>query len=301
MIFSTNQARQLFVVTEDVFDVTNGFKGQLKGVLDHFLMNPDAEGKVWATEQKLWANVTSHKKMARTLVKHTVALDSEVNSGAPIAGQDYILTITLRQYPGLSVAQTYHKFAAVHATASMDAAKFYEELAKSLERNFGREEIKLFDFTYDTNGVYIVEHPQKWVRGTMPQKALWFEVSPSTVTYKGEEVSWGTVTKADSDVVIYNGKLMADLEYFCMGERADLYRGMGWPNVVTTEYLVDPTKAYDVIDIHLAYVGSNESVQKSEKTLTILVPVADPTDDTNQTTTDVVTELKTYEALADLA
>lgn len=293
MIFSTNQARQLFVVTEDVFNTTDGFKGQLKGVLDHFFVEP--------AEHKLWANVTSHKKMARTLVQHTVALDSEVNSGAPIAGQDYILTITLRQYPGLSVAQTYHKFAAVHATASMDAAKFYEELAKSLERNFGREEIKLFDFTYDTNGVYIVEHPQKWVRGTMPQKALWFEVSPSTVTCRGEEVSWGTVTKANSNVVIYNGKLMADLEYFCMGERADLYRGMGWPNVVTTEYLVDPDTAYDVIDIHLAYIGSNESVQKSEKTLTILVPVADPTDDTNQATEDVVDALQAYEALADLA
>ena len=278
MIFSTNQARQLFVA-----DTLND---QLKGVLDHFFVEP--------AEHKLWANVTAHKKMARTLVKHTIALDPNVNGGAPIAGQDYILTIVLRQYPGLSVAQTYQKFAAVHATSGMTAETFYEKLKESLVKNFSREEVELFDFSYDTNGVTIVEHPQKWVLGTMPQKALWFEVAPSTVTVKGEEVTWGIVTKANSDVVIYNGKLMADLEYFCMGERADIYRGMGWPNVITTEYAVDPNKAYDVIDIHMAYTGSNEAVQKSEKTLTILVPVADATSTSiNEATSNLVNNINT--------
>jgi hypothetical protein len=41
---------------------------------------------------------------------------------------------------------------------------------------------------------------------------------------------------------------------------------------------VDETKTYDVIDIHYAYVGSNESVQKSEKTLTIVGETADLAD-----------------------
>jgi hypothetical protein len=36
--------------------------------------------------------------------------------------------------------------------------------------------------------------------------------------------------------------------------------------------MVDPAKTYDTVAIHFAYVGSNESVQKSEKDITLLVP-----------------------------
>ena len=65
-------------------------------------------------------------------------------------------------------------------------------------------------------------------------------------------------------------KKIADLEYFCMGERGDQYRGIGWPNIIPTKYMVDPTKEYATLDIHYAYVGANESVQKSEKDITIV-------------------------------
>ena len=34
--------------------------------------------------------------------------------------------------------------------------------------------------------------------------------------------------------------------------------------------MVDPTKEYHTLDIHYAYVGANESVQKSEKDITIV-------------------------------
>ena len=55
-----------------------------------------------------------------------------------------------------------------------------------------------------------------------------------------------------------------------MGERGDIYRGVGFPNNIPTTYLVDPSKTYYTFDIHYAYVGSNEAVQKSEKTITIV-------------------------------
>jgi hypothetical protein len=55
-----------------------------------------------------------------------------------------------------------------------------------------------------------------------------------------------------------------------MGERGDVYRGVGFPNNFNTTYLVDPSKAYHTLDIHYAYVGSNEAVQKSEKDITIV-------------------------------
>lgn len=124
------------------------------------------------------------------------------------------------------------------------------------------------------NSIIIAEVEQEWVRGIKPQEAVYFDVVPATVLEAGEEVTWGTVEEG-VDGQVGNGKLIADLEYFCMGERGDVYRGIGWPNTIPTKYLVDENKTYDVIDIHYAYVGSNESVQKSEKTLTIVGETAD--------------------------
>ena len=69
---------------------------------------------------------------------------------------------------------------------------------------------------------------------------------------------------------------MADYEYFWHGERGDQYRMMGFPDYVPTTYLVDPSwqYGYDIIAIHYSYIGSNESSQKSEKDISIIVPRA---------------------------
>ena len=106
----------------------------------------------------------------------------------------------------------------------------------------------------------------------MEQNPVYFEVQPAPVTVNGDERIWGKVEDTEPAGTIANGKKIADLEYFCMGERGDIYRGVGYPNNIPTTYLVDPTVKYNVIDIHYAYVGSNESVQKSEKTITLVVP-----------------------------
>ena len=68
------------------------------------------------------------------------------------------------------------------------------------------------------------------------------------------------------------GKLAADYEYFFHGERGDQYRMVGWPDYIPTSYMVDTTKEYDFVQIHYAYVGPNESCQKSEKDLVFLCP-----------------------------
>lgn len=124
------------------------------------------------------------------------------------------------------------------------------------------------------NSIIIAEVEQEWTLGIKPQEAVYFDVVPTTIIEEGEEVTWG-VTEEGIDGQVGNGKLIADLEYFCMGERGDVYRNIGWPNSIPTKYLVDETKQYDVLDIHYAYVGSNESVQKSEKTITVVGENAD--------------------------
>lgn len=73
---------------------------------------------------------------------------------------------------------------------------------------------------------------------------------------------------------IPNGKLTADLEYFCMGERGDQYRMIGWPNYIPTKYMVDSDQEYDYLDIHYYFQGEGVRSDKSEKQMT-LVCVAD--------------------------
>ena len=263
----------------------------------------------------LYAKATDADDMAHELKAVTVTLDSNVNGGAPVAGQDYILRIAFKQYVGMSDEDQYFKYGMVHAYAGMNADKFYKVLAQSIAKNFSREVVPLikievhsaatkskggFDAkgymevtpstkdtgaTNSTNPYYngtsavvsdidsirITEVEQPWRLGVMAQTPVYFTVQPVAVMVNGNERIWATVTEGTNGT-IGNGKKIADLEYFCMGERGDIYRNIAWPHNIPTTYLVDPTIKYNVIDIHYAYVGSNENVQKSEKTITLVVP-----------------------------
>lgn len=121
----------------------------------------------------------------------------------------------------------------------------------------------------DIDSIRITEVEQPWRLGVMAQTPVYFTVQPVAVLVNGDDRIWATVTEGTNGT-IGNGKKIADLEYFCMGERGDVYRGIGWPHNIPTTYLVDPTKTYHVFDVHYAYVGDNEAVQKSEKTITVV-------------------------------
>lgn len=261
----------------------------------------------------LYAKTTNANDMAHELKAVTVTLDSDVNAGAPVAGQDYILRIAFKQYVGMSDEDQYFKYGMVHAYAGMNADKFYKVLALSLAKNFSREVVPLIKIEvhskttkskggFDSNGYMVVtpttkdngksdttnpyydgtsavvadidsiritEVEQPWRLGVMAQTPVYFTVQPVAIMVNGDERIWATVTEGTNGT-IGNGKKIADLEYFCMGERGDIYRNIGWPHNIPTTYLVDPTKTYYTFDIHYAYVGNNESVQKSEKDITIV-------------------------------
>lgn len=301
-VFSTNQARQLYVATAlktpHVLASDNAGSIAVKNdnAKSHLYFEYKGADNLMRSDlidikNILYAKATDAEKMARELKAVTVTLDNTVNGGNPVSGQDYILRIAFRQYVGMSDADQYFKYGVVHAYAGMTASDFYKKLAISLVKNFSRELTPLVKFTLtdsedtavpvDINtkessltGSYkalvIDEVAQDWILGKKEQVPVYFEVIPSTITVEGDELVWGVVEDTEPSGTIGNGKKIADLEYFCMGERGDVYRGVGYPNNIVTEYLVDPSKEYHVFDIHYAYVGSNESVQKSEKDITIV-------------------------------
>lgn len=323
--FSTNQVRQLYVAkalkTSHVLatDTAGSIAVKSDTAKNHLYFEYKGADNLMRSDlidikNILYAKATDADDMAHELRAVTVTLDSEVNA-APVAGQDYILRIAFKQYVGMSDEDQYFKYGMVHAYAGMTASDFYKKLALSLAKNFSREIVPLVKFILTDSedeavpvdattkessltGTYkalvIDEVEQPWRLGIMEQTPVYFEVQPVPVTVNGDERIWGKVEETDPAGTIANGKKIADLEYFCMGERGDMYRGVGYPNNIPTTYLVDPTVKYNVIDIHYAYVGSNESVQKSEKTITLVVPKVGATNSvSNKLANDIIKAINT--------
>lgn len=241
------------------------------------------------------AKATSSDALAHKLVRYSVTLDADV-SATPVAGQNYILRLAFRQYIGLSEEDQYFKYGEVIARSGMTASDFYKKMAISLAKNLENKTestplvniylnsaaadgtdvpvtatTKESDLNKDDYDKIIIEEAeQPWVLGMMPQAFIPFTPQSLTITVDGEERLWAKAEVVTPKNTVPDGHLMADLEYFCMGARGDIYRGMGYPNIIKTTYLADPDAIYDTLDIHYFYTGSNESVQKSEKTITLI-------------------------------
>lgn len=237
-----------------------------------------------------YAKAIPASDMVTVMKKVEVTLDSNVNGGAPVSGQDYMLSINFKNFFSSGDASQYFKDAGVHATASMSASDFYKAMLKSLNAAFSREPgatkesnpyLKFsVDDTTTATKLIIEEKPQEWALGTKKARRIMFDVVPTTIYTGGDDVVWGTVTDAtpakSAAVVgtnaVGNGQQIADLEWFCMGERGDQYRNVGWPHVIPTKYLVDPTQQYHVFELHYAFTDTGVNSYRTEKEITIVAP-----------------------------
>lgn len=336
--FSVNQVRQLYVANalKSPSVITTDAAGSIAVKSDttksHLYFEYKGAGGMTRSDlidvkNIIRATVTDADSLAHDLAKYKVTLDKTVNGGSPVVGQDYLLRIAFRNYIGLSEEDQYFKYGMVHTVSGMTASDFYKTLVLSLVKNFSREEVGLLrfyledggstpdevdgtltevtretkaaDLTDDYTGVVIEEAPQDWVLGVIEQTPVNFTLQPDSIIADGDERIWGTVYKVDSTESIPNGKVTADMEYFYMGERGDQYRMVGFPKVIRTTYLVNPDYKYNIIDLHYAYVGANESVQKSEKTITIVVPkIGDNNQTSNKLANDIVTAINTATGLS---
>ena len=319
MVFSTNQVRQLYVALAN---------GQLTNAGD-IKVNKTADGKqlyftyVGALGDTMRSDLIDVDKitsitikkasdMAKKRVCHLVTLDSNINSGNPVTGQDYILRLLFRQYVGMSEANTMNKYGEVHINTDMSASDFYKKMAISIVQNCSKDINNLVEVELQTSsstapvsvttreadldgtytGILIYEGKLVWRLGRVSQGTIPFECQFVDVVYNGEEVEWGKTSLVPAkDKVLPQGELIADLEYFCMGERGDIYRNMGWPNAIETKYLVDPTKLYNIITIHYHYEGTGLSSDKSEKDIQIAAVASNATDYTLANT--ILGEIKT--------
>lgn len=220
----------------------------------------------------MWAKAVSgdDNSQKRFLKQYTITINSldglEINKDS--------LTVVLEMDLHNGVESIYRKTATVlikSATIATVINDLYTVLKKSFEKD---DYVKdLFDITLSGTTITVTEKSQSatYKPGLYANEAVNFRMF--------SEESQLVITGAVSQSFVGNSYDIADLEYFALGERGDVYRNVGWPNANPSATLAtygDDVK-YNILNIHFAFVGSNESVQKSEKDITIAIAESDNT------------------------
>lgn len=276
MVGSTNQNRQMYVATAQKTSVAKtdaagtiavksntaktemyfNYVGADKTVMRSDLIKVDSI---------MYAKATKADALKLKLKSVKVSLADDL-----IPGEDYILRINIQQAFGKGDDTTYQKFGAVRATSSMTPTTFWTAMKQSLDRNFSKELTEWFTFEASEDGLTITEVEQPWVAGKTPKENVHFDVVNCYIMDTGVEVEAFTIAKPTYTLEAKNGHIIVDQEIFYMGERGDQYRDTNGLIKINTQYLADANKDYCTIDIHYAFVDSNEGVQRSEKDIYIV-------------------------------
>ena len=303
MNFNTNQARHFYVAKAK--------KDTLAGVSDAgdlaMLNNDDylyfvyknMDGAIVRSDTIPVKGIEYYNKrtaaqMATKLMAYTIAFDTTTfgsNPGSAFAGKTLTCNIAVRELISYDPADSIMVTASVKVTSAMDSTtKFNKALASAIAKALPKREYPYFKVfsngtevtastdVSDINGtnVVLVATPQKWVRGKLSGEP--FDLA---VSFNVEDEAWGTVEVAPSEIsnntVIAATYKLADLEYFCLGERGDVYRGYNFPNDYTPTYVINPADTstnYDVLTIQYFWQGKAETIQKSPRTIHIAGPAA---------------------------
>ena len=313
MVFSTNQNRQFYVATsyndssaqngksiEDSTVAAGAIEAKVKDNELYFLSKNLKTSEVIKSDRINLKNldyvkVVAAADMAKLLKSYKVTLDPAVSndgestpSATLVPGQDYLLRIEFRQFYAIGDENTYVKDVAVHATSDMTPTQFYAALVTALNKAFSREigatatSNPYLTFSSSSAGLVITEKAQEYTVGIGARERVYFSVVPTTIFVDNAEQIWGKVEdiSATTNSKITNGPDIAELEWFCMGERGDQYRMMGYPNYIPTQYCVDPSKVYNVVELHFAFTDTGVNSYRSEKDITIVCDAS-----TNNTST----------------
>lgn len=306
--FSTNQVKQLYVAkaVDGNLDTLGDIKFSAAGdgqIIAKYVGNDGVVRTDLIDLATLKGKAIKASSMAENLESAFVA------STSAVAGQDYILKVTCTEFGGMTPEDKGFIFADYRAKSGDTAKNVLAELAVALANNAAKaaysKVINVFvttaataatALTLNTNlwavpagasaatvaaygsltAIIVEAAEQPWALGKSDAARVSIEVSADPIVSSGIETAWATVTKnvAHPSSPVKNSKKIADLEWFAFGERADIYRGIGYPNNFEFTPLVNPAAAYGyhVIELTWAYQGDAEDIQKSPKELVIVSP-----------------------------
>lgn len=298
--FGTDQVRQLYVVTSkgSVFNAQTpaGAIGVKKGLEDLFFnyQTPNGDNALPTTVRTDLIPKKNIEFVAATPAKKILTKKIDVSPNmdhTPIGGQTYLVRAT---FYGLGIGgnncQYIKELGAYTAKKGDTIVKVMDGLNALILKNLAREPYPIIEYTYDTGVLKFNSIARPFVRGKKSGEPIDFSISILPVYDNGVEDTWATVSAPAVNPAksLVNGRLVADMEWFYLGERGDTKRGYGYPNNFDAIYLADPTKEYDFIDIHYFYAGDAEDVQKSKKYITLAIAK-----DSTYTATALIADMKT--------
>lgn len=306
--FSTNQVKQLYVAK--AVDASLDTIGDIK-----FFAAGDNQiaAKYVGNDGKVRTDIIDLATLKGKAVKASSMAEYLENafiaSTSAVAGQDYILKVTLSEFGGMTPEDKGFILADYTAKTGDAAKDVLAGLAVALANNAAKaaynKVINVYvttaanastSLTLNTNlwaveagadvatvaaygsltAIIVEAAEQPWSLGKNDGARVGIQISSDKILSSGVETSWITVTynTAHPSAIIKNSKKIADLEYFAFGERGDIYRGINWPNNFEFKGLVDPNAAYGyhAIELTFAYQGDAEDIQKSPKEMVIVAP-----------------------------
>lgn len=317
-MFSENQSRQLYVLSDtqnDVkqpvvtdsdhsasIDATTTAAGSIQFVRQggsdeaYFLYKGPSKDGLQRSDLIKRCNVISVSLSDAGDMKHIKKRQEITLSGAPVAGQEYILNIFISNYIANGTGSTKVKFG-VAIAENTTASDLYKKLAINLAKNLAREPYPLLkimlknsstpvevlpkykvtstQLNVTATGIILEEVEQPWRRGAAAQEFVDFDAKPSTIFVNNVDQVWGTVsdvTASNTSNFIPNSKKVADMEYFYHKNRGDIYGEAGFPDNIDTTYMVNEenSSGYSMVDIHFYYEGNSHNIGHSEKTITLV-------------------------------
>ena len=310
-MFSSNQVRQVLVATTISNSATIDTFAEFKtAAVANSLYLGAGDGNVYTTVQK---NIAFKTINSDGLVISSDVIDTDkitylkvlgysapvlkvatIDPGTAVNNGVYELRVIFKNWGSLSAENSYVRSAMFKADASATKEEIIDGLILALADNLSKEEPSTgatesvtlfagattvpsnpyFTFSITDTGVdstarlVITEKAQSYVTGKKQNRQLLWEAVVLEPT-NDSAVTYNAPTKG-----IGAGKDVKDLEWFAKGFRADMYRGMGYPNNFEESYVATTSGTYNILEIGYYYSGSAENVQRVPKTLTVCVPAS---------------------------
>lgn len=263
-VFSVNQATQMYVGSAITTEL-------LGGVDTYYLIDGKERTDIIKAGHVLYETSTTIEGLN---AKANVAT---LTVGTITKGSEYLVRLTITEDAG--VANAYIKTIAVVA-ADATAANLAGVIRTALTKAAARDAESLY--TVGGTGAAVTITPslvrelgKKFYIPQIKVEIVNLHDDADTITINDKDKGW--VKYASTPITDSGLAKLQELEYFCAGEKGDVYRGAAWPNDVKfVSKLTGATKSTPVTVIHYYDDASNEAVQKSEKTIVLVGTVAAP-------------------------
>lgn len=259
-VYSVNQATQFYVVAAaPTVKTTKDGKAKIVGLG----ANKDLATDLIDKKKVLSVTTASSDDMAVVTPVPTITITSA-------AAGTYVMRVIIKNYFSESPSGVYIKHASAYIPSGKQVKDVADALAASLNLGLKRDLEPAFSVDNEAGVLTLTPIATEWVLGrkstTIPELSV--ELVP--MDPMETEASWATVEYENAAPEASNRNLvnekLADYEYFCLGERGDIYRGANWPNNIETKGEINQTDEYTVVTVHYYEDLTNEAVQKSEKT-----------------------------------